>query len=175
MNYYQPRGTFDNRLNTINQQYGLQTPMYNQTQPMPMQQPVPNQQMPMPNQQMNQTPYGNSVIPVGGIEEVKAYPIDFTGGITYFNDVTNSKIYSKQLGLNGAPEIKVYSLDNSPFDNSSKTNEVVEQQYNSLAKRIEDVERKIFNYEKSIGGFNNESNATISNDVSKTNEPTTTI
>lgn len=174
MNYYQPRGTYDNRLNTINQQYGLQTPMYNQMQPINQQIPLQNQQMPLPNNQINQTPFGNSVIPVGGIEEVKAYPIDFTGGVTYFNDITNNKIYTKQLGLNGAPEIKVYSLDNSPFNNSQNLSES-EQQYNSLTKRIEEIEKRIFEYEKVLGGMISESNAIISNDDSKTNKSTTNV
>lgn len=173
MNYYQPRGTYDNRLNAINQQYGIQSPMYNQMQPM-NQQPLQNQQIPLQNNQINQSPFGNSVIPVGGIEEVKAYPIDFTGGITYFNDITNNRIYTKQLGLNGAPEIKVYSLDNSPFDNS-QSNYGSEQQYNSLTKRIEDIEMKISKYDEILGGYRNEPNAVISNDESKTNKSTTNI
>lgn len=174
MNYYQPRGTYDNRLNTINQQYGLQTPMYNQMQPINQQMPLPSQQMPLPNNQVNQTPFGNSVIPVGGIEEVKAYPIDFTGGVTYFNDITNNKIYTKQLGLNGAPEIKVYSLDNSPFNNSQNISGS-EQQYNSLTKRIEEIEKRVFEYEKVLGGMMSEPNAIISNDDSKANKSTTNV
>ena len=168
MNYYQfGKGTYDNRLNSINQQYGLQTPMYNQMQPrynQQTQQPY-NNQIPMMNNQPN---IGSVVIPVGGIEEVKAYPTDFSGNITYFNDITNGKIYTKQLNLEGISEIKSYSLDNSPIDNPSAM-QVNKQQYDLLAKRINEIEKEISKINKMLGGFNNESNANVSNVSAETN------
>jgi hypothetical protein len=39
--------------------------------------------------------------PVASIEEVRALPIDFDGSIFYFPDMSNNRIYTKQIGLNG--------------------------------------------------------------------------
>lgn len=160
MNYYQPNNAYTNRLNAINQQYGVQPINYQQPQTFGAQPNIfPQTQQPNIQPQFNQ-PY-NGVIPVGGVEEVKAHPIDFTGNITYFSDISTGKIYTKQLGLNGSPEIKIYSLDNSPPANTVEQG--IGDALNILNKRIEEVEGRMNNFENKIGGKINEHNANVPN------------
>lgn len=52
----------------------------------------------------------SQVRPVSSIDEVKAFPIDFDGSISYFTDVANKKIYTKQINMDGTPNINVYEL-----------------------------------------------------------------
>lgn len=166
MSYYQ-RGTYDNRLNTINQQYGLNPyqPQMQQMQPQmqqmqPYQQPQMQPMTPQPQSMNMQQPINtnaSSVIPVGGIEEVKAYPTDFSGATTYFTDIANNKIYTKQLELNGASSIKVYKLDKTPSSNLQEDKEGVStEEYKTLTKRVEEMENKIKYYEKFLGGNKND-------------------
>lgn len=84
-NYINPMQPQMNRLNQLETQYSNQ-----------FQQP-----------QMQQT----GVLPVGSIEEVKAFNNYFDGQPHYFMDGTQNKIYIKQLGINGMPSITTYSLD----------------------------------------------------------------
>lgn len=161
MNYYQPNNAYASRLNAINQQYGVQPVNYQQPQAFGAQPNIfPQTQQPSVQPQFNQ-PY-NGVIPVGGIEEVKAFPIDFTGNITYFTDMSNNKIYTKQLGLNGSPEIKIYSLDSTPLPTNT-VEQGVGDAINILNKRIEEVEGRINIFENRLGGKINEYNANVPN------------
>ena len=89
MNPMQPQM---NRLQQMEQQYG---------------------QMQQPNMQMQQQPtpqQAEGVIPVGGLEEVRAYNNYWDGLAKYFIDNNTNTIYTKQLGLNGAPVIKTYKF-----------------------------------------------------------------
>ncbi len=170
MNYYQPNNAYTNRLNAINQQYGAQPINYQQPQTFGAQPNIfPQTQQPNIQPQFNQS--YNGVIPVGGIEEVKAHPIDFTGNITYFSDISTGKIYTKQLGLNGSPEIKIYSLDNSPPANTVEQG--IGDALNILNKRIEEVEGRMNNFENKIGGKINEHNANVSNVNSRKSKSST--
>lgn len=48
------------------------------------------------------------VRPVSSFEEMRACPIDFDGSIFFFTDVANKRIYTKQIGMDGAAIIKMY-------------------------------------------------------------------
>lgn len=52
--------------------------------------------------------------PVASLEEVRAIPIDFDGSTFYFPDVSNNRIYTKQIGLNGQAVFKMYQLAELP-------------------------------------------------------------
>ena len=54
--------------------------------------------------------------PVTSIEEVRATPIDFDGSIFYFPDLTNNRIYTKQINMDGTPLFKVYELKALPLE-----------------------------------------------------------
>lgn len=48
---------------------------------------------------------------VGSIEEVRSMPIDFDGSVSYFPDITNKKIYTKQIAADGSLQIQAYALE----------------------------------------------------------------
>lgn len=52
--------------------------------------------------------------PVASLDEVRAIPIDFDGTIFYFPDVSNNRIYTKQIGLNGQAVFRMYELTDLP-------------------------------------------------------------
>ena len=52
--------------------------------------------------------------PVSSLDEVRAVPIDFDGSIFYFPDLSNNRIYTKQIDLNGQAVFKMYKLTEIP-------------------------------------------------------------
>ena len=54
--------------------------------------------------------------PVSSIEEVRAAPIDFDGSVTYFPDVANKRIYTKQINLDGTAMMCMYELRPLPTE-----------------------------------------------------------
>ena len=75
-----------------------------------MQQNQYNPQMQQPAQQPQAQAQSTGIVPVGSIEEVKAFNGYFDGQPHYFIDNANNKIYIKQLGLNGMPSILIYGI-----------------------------------------------------------------
>jgi hypothetical protein len=57
--------------------------------------------------------------PVSSFDEVKASPIDFDGTLFYFPDTANRRIYTKQIGMDGAPIFNVYELKEIPIMNEA--------------------------------------------------------
>lgn len=60
--------------------------------------------------------------PVTGLEEVKAAAIDFDGTISFFPDLANGKIYTKQCNVDGTASLNMYELKEipvSPAENPS--------------------------------------------------------
>lgn len=46
--------------------------------------------------------------PVTSIDEVRATSVDFDGSISYFPDLANGKIYTKQINMDGTSKILMY-------------------------------------------------------------------
>lgn len=86
----------------------------------------------IPNYNMYQTqsqvrlPYGDpnglKGRPVSSIDEVRATPIDFDGSIFYFPDMTNNRIYTKQILMDGTASFKVYELKAIPIEPTGMPN-----------------------------------------------------
>lgn len=114
------------RLNYMQQQYAQQS----------------NQQMGNGGQQ--------AIIPVASIEEVRSHPVDWSGATNYFIDNVNKRIYTKQLNLNGVPEVNTYVLDNSII-NQSNTNEA-NGNNKEILNRVKSLEEKIKKYENMLLG-----------------------
>lgn len=55
--------------------------------------------------------------PVTSIEEARAQSFDLDGSITYFPDITNKRIYTKQFNPDGSASFKVYIEDTANQDN----------------------------------------------------------
>lgn len=77
---------------------------------------------------------------VASIEEVKAIPIDFDGSVFYFPDLSNGRIYTKQIGLNGQSLLQMYELTEIPtLANNDKlyvTKEEFTTMVNSLTEQL---------------------------------------
>lgn len=52
--------------------------------------------------------------PVASFEEVRASAIDFDGSIFYFPDLTNRRIYTKQINPDGTVSMNLYELREMP-------------------------------------------------------------
>ena len=61
-------------------------------------------------QQVSASPYGLKGRPVSSFEEARAAQIDFDGSLFVCPDIANNRIYTKQIGFNGAAAINVYEL-----------------------------------------------------------------
>lgn len=108
------------------------------------------QQRPQQSQQMQQiqSPQQSpqQIVYVASIEEVRAFPVDWTGGITFFVDKANSCIYTKQVADTGIPEIKTYKLDT----NEQKPNDyVTREEFNNVKATLDSLLN-------SLGGTTNE-------------------
>lgn len=118
-----------NRMNQIEQQYGVG-----------MYQPN-NFQM-----QGNQQQFGNVLKgrPVSSYDEAKASMIDLDGSLFVFTDVANNCIYTKQILLDGTAELKTYVLQEQKQNEikqtevkSRKTNEyVLKKDFDKIVKML---------------------------------------
>lgn len=80
--------------------------------------------------------------PVASIEEVRALPIDFDGSIFYFPDISNNKIYTKQIGLNGQSILQIYSLTELPVaEVKYVTKEEFNLALNELTAKLEQIKQ----------------------------------
>lgn len=80
--------------------------------------------------------------PVASIEEVRALPIDFDGSIFYFPDMSNNKIYTKQIGLNGQSILQIYSLTEPPVaEVKYVTKEEFNLALNELTAKLEQIKQ----------------------------------
>ena len=52
--------------------------------------------------------------PVTGLEEVRAAAIDFDGTVSFFPDLANGKIYTKQCNVDGTASLNMYELKEIP-------------------------------------------------------------
>ena len=58
--------------------------------------------------------YGLKGRPVSSFEEAKAANIDFDGSLFLFPDLTNKKIYTKQINMDGTVTFNMYELKTIP-------------------------------------------------------------
>lgn len=73
--------------------------------------------------------------PVSSIDEARAANIDFDGSITFFPDLNNKKIYTKQIQMDGSLAFNVYELKDIviPPKEEIKQNEyVTRNEFNEL-------------------------------------------
>lgn len=68
---------------------------------------------PQPSSQTRQT-IGLKGRPVTSLEEVRAAAIDFDGTISFFPDLANGKIYTKQCNMDGTAALNMYEIKEIP-------------------------------------------------------------
>lgn len=72
--------------------------------------------------------------PVASIEEVKAAPIDFDGSVFYFPDLTNNKIYTKQINIDGTMSLFCYEPVEAPKE--QKPEYVTKEQFEQAIAKL---------------------------------------
>lgn len=85
--------------------------------------------------------------PVASLEEVRAIPIDFDGTTFYFPDVSNNRIYTKQIGLNGQAIFRMYQLTELPTTTTASAQEYVSKEefnkaINELSAQLTQVKQE---------------------------------
>lgn len=76
--------------------------------------------------------------PVTSYDEAKAAAIDFDGSLFIFPDLSNNKIYTKQLSTDGTAPLKVYELVeySEPVPKEYVTKEELNDAINKLTQKI---------------------------------------
>lgn len=105
-----------------------------------------------PLQQRIQTAAALKGRPVSSLEEVRAIPIDFDGSIFYFPSLTNDKIYTKQINLDGTSAVRVYELAELPMSNniSLPDNLVTKEEFETKIKELSEQISQINTREKIV-------------------------
>ena len=73
--------------------------------------------------------------PVSSIDEARAANIDFDGSITFFPDLNNKKIYTKQIQIDGSLAFNVYELKDiviPPKEEIKQKEYVTRDEFNEL-------------------------------------------
>lgn len=80
--------------------------------------------------------------PVTSLEEARAAQIDLDGSLFIFPDLSNNRIYTKQLGIDGTAPLKVYELVEQPIQVQTDyvTREELNETINQLLQRFENAE-----------------------------------
>lgn len=112
------------------------------------------QQYQQPMQQMQQQPQQQGIVPVGSIEEVRAFNNYFDGQPHYFIDNVSNRIYIKQLGMNGIPSITTYSVDNTA--EKQEESYCTKEEYNALKSDLESYKSVLEDLLNKLGGIKDE-------------------
>lgn len=78
-------------------------------------QPTQNYYYQTPTSSNRSTLLGLKGRPVTGLEEVRAAAIDFDGTVSFFPDLANGKIYTKQCNVDGTASLNMYELKEIPM------------------------------------------------------------
>lgn len=124
---------------------------YGNVNPMQSQIDRLNQMQQMQQPPVQQQPTGQQITPVGGIEEVKAHQVDWSGKPSYFIDNANNKIYIKRLSMEGVPIISTYSLDNTPQE--KKDIYCTKEELNGLKSELDNYKSVLNDLLGKLGGL----------------------
>ena len=78
--------------------------------------------------------------PVTGLEEVRAAAVDFDGTVSFFPDLANGKIYTKQCNVDGTASLNMYELKEIPTSPAINTNTfVTREEFNQAMATLKSV------------------------------------
>ena len=90
--------------------------------------------------------------PVSSIDEARAANIDFDGSITFFPDLNNKKIYTKQIQMDGSLAFNVYELKDiviPPKEEIKQKEYVTRDEFNGLLVLLkENINKESLSKEK---------------------------
>lgn len=129
---------------------GYGQPQYGNAVYQPHQVGMNYQQIQQNNGNMNNMQYINNMQvlkgrPVANFEEANAAMIDLDGTMFVFPDIANKRIYTKQIMLDGKPQINIYTLTEQGQVQPEQTQEIQQKKqeyvllsdYNKTVKRLE--------------------------------------
>ena len=92
------------------------------------------------NNQPRQNLLGLKGRPVTGLEEVRAAAVDFDGTVSFFPDLANGKIYTKQCNVDGTASLNMYELKEIPQNPTVNTNMyVTRDEFNETMAALKQV------------------------------------
>ena len=78
--------------------------------------------------------------PVSGLEEVRAAAVDFDGTVSFFPDLANGKIYTKQCNIDGTASLNMYEIKEIPVPlAATTTNFVTREEFNQTMAALKQV------------------------------------
>ena len=73
--------------------------------------------------------------PVSSLDEVRASAVDFDGTISYFPDLANQKIYTKQINPDGSALLQMYELKELPQAQTT-ADYITRDEFNSMVEEL---------------------------------------
>ena len=90
-----------------------------------------------PVTQPRQSVFGLKGRPVSGLEEVRAAAVDFDGTVSFFPDLANGKIYTKQCNVDGTASLNMYEIKEIPAAPEANPNTyVTRKEFNSVMTNL---------------------------------------
>lgn len=82
--------------------------------------------------------------PVSSLDEVRGTTVDFDGSVSYFPDLANKRIYTKQINMDGTATLNVYELNNNVLNaNPVNGNFVTREEFENSMSQINQILTKI--------------------------------
>lgn len=100
-------------------------------------QPNQNYYFQTPLAQARQGAIGLKGRPVSSLEEVRAAAVDFDGSISFFPDLANGKIYTKQCNVDGTAALNMYEIKEIPV--APKTEYVTKEEFNTTLSALKQI------------------------------------
>lgn len=103
-------------------------------------QPTQNYYYQPSTSQIRQPLLGLKGRPVSGLEEVRAAAVDFDGTVSFFPDLANGKIYTKQCNVDGTASLNMYELKEIPTALPiNSTNYITRDEFNQTMSALKQV------------------------------------
>lgn len=95
-----------------------------------------------PQTQIRQPLLGLKGRPVSGLEEVRAAAVDFDGTISFFPDLANGKIYTKQCNVDGTASLNMYEIKEIPAAPNPNADYVTREEFNTAMVALKQALQK---------------------------------
>lgn len=74
--------------------------------------------------------------PVSSLEEVRAAAVDFDGSVSFFPDLANGKIYTKQCNIDGTASLNMYEIKEIPVAPAANADYVTREEFNTALLQL---------------------------------------
>lgn len=102
-----------------------------------------NPQQYYPNYRQPTTIGGLKGRPVTSLDEARVASIDFDGSISFFPDLGNGKIYTKQINNDGTVTMNCYSFSEIPTPKSEQELYVTKEEFEEKIKQLNQLLEKM--------------------------------